>query len=240
VALPHGGLAGVEALVRWRHPERGLVSPSEFVPIAERNGLVVELGQWVLRQACRQAADWLDEYGSAAPAKLSVNVSPRQLAEPGFADRLAEVLTETGLPASWLTIEITETAVFNGRRSVEALEAVRAVGVQVALDDFGTGHSSLRLLQTCPVDILKVDKSFVDNIAMTGQHAVIAAALINVSDGLNLVAVPEGVETSRQADELFRLGYRYAQGYHFGRPVSPDELAGAFMPVPAGKAATLA
>ena len=230
VTLPHGGLAGVEALIRWRHPQRGLVNPSEFVPVAERNGLVVELGQWVLRQACRQAADWLDEFGPAAPSKVSVNVSPRQLAEPGFADRLVEVLCETGLPARWLTIEITETAVFNGRRSVEALEAVRAVGVQVALDDFGTGHSSLRLLQTCPVDVLKVDKSFVDNITMTGQHAVIAAALINVSDGLNLVAVAEGVETSRQADELFRLGYRYAQGYHFGRPMAAEDLARAFTP----------
>jgi diguanylate cyclase (GGDEF)-like protein len=239
VTLPNGGLAGVEALVRWRHPQRGLVSPSEFVPVAERNGLVVELGQWVLQQACRQAADWLDEYGPAAPSKISVNVSPRQLAEPGFADRLAEVLADTGLPASWLTIEVTETAVFNGRRSVEALEAVRAVGVQVALDDFGTGHSSLRLLQTCPVDILKVDKSFVDNIAMTGQHAVIAAALINVSDGLNLVAVAEGVETSRQADELFRLGYRFAQGYLFGRPVAADELARAFTPLPAHEVLTV-
>jgi EAL domain-containing protein (putative c-di-GMP-specific phosphodiesterase class I) len=129
------------------------------------------------------------------------------------------VLAETGLAPQMLTIEVTETAVFKGGRAVEALEALHRLGVRIALDDFGTGHSSLGLLQTCPVDILKVDKSFVDHITMAGRHAVIATALIDLCAGLNLVAVAEGVENAAQAEALHRLGYRYAQGYHFGRPV---------------------
>jgi EAL domain-containing protein (putative c-di-GMP-specific phosphodiesterase class I) len=136
---------------------------------------------------------------------------------------VAAVLEETGLPAACLAIEVTETAVFEGGRALDALHELRRLGVGIALDDFGTGHSSLGLLQTVPVDILKVDKSFVDNITMAGRHAVIATALIRVSDGLGLVAVAEGVETVEQADELYRLGYRLAQGYHFGRPsTEPD------------------
>jgi diguanylate cyclase (GGDEF)-like protein len=227
VTLPDGQLVGVEALVRWRHPQRGLVSPAEFVPIAEQNGLVVELGHWVLEQACRQSVDWLARFGPAAPEKMSVNVSPRQLTASGFAERVAAVLAQTGLPAHRLTIEVTETAVFGGGAAVEAVNAIRALGVRVALDDFGTGHSSLGLLQTCPVDILKVDKSFVDNITLAGRHSVIAAALINVSEALNLTAIAEGVETAEQADTLFRLGYRLAQGYYFGRPVAADQLTPA-------------
>jgi diguanylate cyclase (GGDEF)-like protein len=233
VTLPDGQLTGVEALVRWRHPQRGLVSPAQFVPIAEQNGLVVELGHWVLQQACRQAADWSVRFGPAAPDKVSVNVSPRQLAAPGFADRVAAVLAQTGLPAHRLTVEVTETAVFDGGTAIEALNAIRTLGVRVALDDFGTGHSSLGLLQTCPVDILKVDKSFVDNITMAGQHSVIAAALINVSEALNLTAIAEGVETAEQADTLFRLGYRLAQGYYFGRPTAAEDF------IPATAAASI-
>ncbi len=226
VALPEGRTVAVEALVRWQHPDRGLVPPDQFIPAAERNGLIVELGAWVLRTACEQAMAWTARLGSAAPERMSVNASPRQLAEPGFAAMVAAVLHETGLPPRRLAIEITETAVFGGGQAVQAVEDLRALGVQVALDDFGTGHSSLTLLQTVPVDILKVDKSFVDNITRAGRHAVIATALIQVSDGLGLTAVAEGVETAEQAAELHRLGYRLAQGYHFGRPVR-DPLAAA-------------
>jgi diguanylate cyclase (GGDEF)-like protein len=218
VALPHGRVVAVEALARWRHPYPGELGPDDFIPVAERNGLIVELGAWILRTACAQAAAWRSEFGAAAPEKVSVNVSARQLTEPGFADLVAGVLAETGLPASCLAIEVTETAVFHGGPAVAALEAVHRLGVRIALDDFGTGHSSLRLLQTVPVDILKVDKSFVDDVTRAGRNAVIARALIDVSNGLNLTAVAEGVETAEQAAELFQLGYRYVQGYHFGRP----------------------
>ncbi|GAB7042397.1 MULTISPECIES: putative bifunctional diguanylate cyclase/phosphodiesterase [Catenuloplanes] len=219
VELPEGRIVSVEALVRWTHPERGFVSPAEFVPIAEETGLIVELGEWILRQACAQAVTWFAEYGAAAPQRISVNVSARQLAEPGFAGLVVAVLSETGLRPEQLVVELTETAVFDGGQALRTVEALHRRGVRIALDDFGTGHSSLTLLQTVPVDVLKVDKSFVDKVTMAGRHAVIATALIQVSDGLGLQAVAEGVETAEQADELYRLGYRLAQGYHFGKPV---------------------
>jgi diguanylate cyclase (GGDEF)-like protein len=223
VELPHGRIVSVEALIRWEHPEHGSVSPADFIPVAEQNGLIVELGEWILRTACAQAVTWRDTLGVAAPARMSVNVSARQLAEPGFAGLVAAVLAATGLNPSGLVVEVTETAVFGGGQALQTVNDLHALGVSIALDDFGTGHSSLTLLQTVPVDVLKVDKSFVDNITMAGRHAVIAEALIQVSNGLGLTAVAEGVETADQAAELHRLGYHYAQGYHFGRPVPrPD------------------
>ncbi|NMO55537.1 bifunctional diguanylate cyclase/phosphodiesterase [Actinoplanes sp. TBRC 11911] len=219
VSLPDGRTVAVEALVRWEHPVRGLVGPVEFIPIAERNGLIVELGAWIMRTSCRQAQIWRDELGADAPQYVSVNVSAHQLAQPDFAEFVSSVLKSTGLPGEHLLVEVTETAIFSGGIAVRTLEKLRALGVRIALDDFGTGHSSLGLLQNVPVDVLKVDKSFVDNITMAGRHAVIAEALIKVADGLGLGAVAEGVETAEQAAELHRLGYRLAQGYHFGKPV---------------------
>ncbi|WP_433086817.1 putative bifunctional diguanylate cyclase/phosphodiesterase [Dactylosporangium sp. CA-052675] len=222
VALPEGRVAAVEALVRWRHPQRGLVSPVAFVPVAEHNGLIVELGGWILRTALERMRTWRREPGAAAPGYVSVNVSARQLSEPGFPAFVASVLHDTALPASCLTVEVTETAVFDSSTALDALRAIKALGVRIALDDFGTGHSSLGLLRTAPVDVLKVDKSFVDDLA-GGGHSVIATALIDVSAHLGLTAIAEGVESADQAEALFRMGYRYAQGYLFGRPEeSPD------------------
>jgi EAL domain-containing protein (putative c-di-GMP-specific phosphodiesterase class I) len=218
-----GRIASVEALVRWEHPERGLIRPDVFVPVAEENGLIVELGEWVLRTACARLASWRAELGDGAPGKASVNVSVRQLSRPGFVDTVAAALLDSGLPPGCLVVEVTETAVFEGGQALTALHEVRALGVKVALDDFGTGHSSLRLLQTVPADILKVDKSFVDRITEPGRHAVIAEALIQICGGLGLEAVAEGVETAEQADALSRRGYRLLQGYLFGRPAAePD------------------
>ena len=225
VELPSGRVAAVEALVRWEHPTRGLVSPAAFIPVAERNGLIVELGEWILRTACHKFAGWRATLGPAAPDRVSVNVSARQLARPHFAATVAAALAESGLPASCLAVEVTETAVFEGGQAVVALHELRALGVRIALDDFGTGHSSLGLLQTVPVDILKVDKSFVDNITEAGRHTVIAEALFQVSSGLGLTAVAEGVETAAQAEALHRLGYRLLQGYHYGRPVADPDFA---------------
>ena len=226
VELPGRRIVAVEALVRWRHPQRGVISPVLFVPVAERNGLIVELGAWILETACRQLVRWTAALGPLAPDRISVNVSARQLAKPGFAGSVAAVLARTGLPAHRLTVEVTETAVFGGGPAVTALHELRALGVRIALDDFGTGHSSLGLLQTVPVDILKIDKSFVDRITEAGRHAVIAEAMMQVSHGLGLDAVAEGVETAEQAQALSRLGYRLLQGYHFGRPVAePDFTA---------------
>jgi diguanylate cyclase (GGDEF)-like protein len=218
VELPAGRTVAVEALVRWDHPERGLVNPADFIPVAERTGVIVELGAWILHAACAQMHEWLVTDPHRAPRKVSVNVSARQLSEPGFAATVAATLATTGLAGEYLAIEVTETAVFDSTSAIDTLRAVKALGVQIALDDFGTGHSSLGLLQAAPVDILKVDKSFVDNITLRGRHATIATALITVSTELQLTAVAEGVETAEQAEELCRLGYRFAQGYLFGRP----------------------
>ncbi|WP_312034437.1 bifunctional diguanylate cyclase/phosphodiesterase [Actinoplanes sp. TBRC 11911] len=225
VDVPSGRVAAVEALVRWQHPERGLVPPMVFIPVAEQNGLIVELGEWILRTACARLARWRAGLGDEAPGKVSVNVSARQLSRPGFADTVAAALADSGVPAHCLAVEVTETAVFEGGQAVTALHELRALGVRIALDDFGTGHSSLGLLQTVPVDILKVDKSFVDRITEAGRHAVIAEALIQVSAGLGLDAVAEGVETAAQAEALSRRGYRLLQGYHFGRPVADPDFA---------------
>jgi EAL domain-containing protein (putative c-di-GMP-specific phosphodiesterase class I) len=202
-----------------------MVSPVVFIPVAEQNGLIVELGEWIMRTACRRLVGWRRELGPDAPERVNVNVSAKQLARPGYAKSVAAVLAETGLPADCLAVEVTETAVFEGGPAVTALEELQDLGVRIALDDFGTGHSSLGLLQTVPVDTLKVDKSFVDNITAAGRHAVIAEALIQISHGLGLTAVAEGVETAEQAAELHRLGYRYLQGYHYGRPVADPDFA---------------
>jgi diguanylate cyclase (GGDEF)-like protein len=225
VALPEGRVAAVEALVRWEHPQRGTVSPAQFVPVAEQNGLIIELGEWILRTACRQMTRWRSELGSTAPEKVTVNVSARQLARPSFATTVAEALAEARLPPHCLAVEVTETAVFEGGQAVATLHELRRLGVRIALDDFGTGHSSLGLLQMVPVDILKVDKSFVDNITEAGRHTVVAQALIQISTGLGMAAVAEGVESAEQAEALYRLGYRLLQGYHFSRPVADPDFS---------------
>lgn len=218
VELPSGDVRAVESLIRWQHPERGFVSPADFIPVAERNGLIIELGQWILRTACEQYRSWQSR--GVAPLHFGVNVSARQLAEPGFVDSVAAVLSETGVSPHNLVVEITETTVFGGGVAVRAVQELHELGIAIALDDFGTGHSSLGVLQTVPVKILKVDKSFVENVTVSDRHAVIASSLIQLTTGLGLVAVAEGVETAEQAAELHRLGYRRAQGYFFGRPVA--------------------
>jgi diguanylate cyclase (GGDEF)-like protein len=225
VSLPRGAVRGVEALVRWNHPTRGMVPPGAFIPVAERGGLIVPLGAWVLREACFQGAAWLRTHGTAAPERISVNASARQLLEPSFVGVVREALEASGLEPSRLTIEITETAVFGGGRAQETVRVLHdEVGVKIALDDFGTGHSSLGLLRTCPVDVLKVDKSFVDGVGGTPGQEAIAASISHIARAMRLEAVAEGVETSRQAERLHRLGYRLAQGFYFARPMPPEEV----------------
>ncbi|AGZ41715.1 putative signaling protein [Actinoplanes friuliensis DSM 7358] len=225
VELPHGRLAGVEALLRWQHPEHGLVPPDVFVPIAERNGAIVEVGRWVLEEACRQAAAWQHRYGERAPGKVSINVSARQLAEPGFVAEVAAVLSSTGADRRRLMIEVTETAVLGADTAMAAVRELRGLGLQVALDDFGTGNSSLSLLVDCPVDVLKVDKSFVDGVTGDGPQALVVQSLITVAQGMRVEAVAEGVETPEQAQRLYEAGYRLVQGFLYDRPLSADDVA---------------
>jgi diguanylate cyclase len=225
VALDRGELTGVEALIRWAHPVRGVLAPIDFIPLAERTGLIVPLGRWVIRQACRQMAAWSAEHGTAAPGVMNVNVSACELREPGFAAHVASVLAETGVVPDRLALEITETAALELGESMPNLRALRDVGVRIALDDFGTGHSTLTLLHTCPVDQIKLDRSFTQ--AAPSTEPAIAAVVIHLAQALGLHVVAEGVETQQQADRLRRLGYEVAQGYFFARPTAPAAISAA-------------
>ncbi|GAA3348060.1 bifunctional diguanylate cyclase/phosphodiesterase [Amorphoplanes nipponensis] len=234
VELPDGGLAGVEALVRWQHPEHGQVSPALFIPLAERNGTIIELGRWILEQVTAQAARWDRALGAHAPRRISVNISPRELHEPGFVAGVAALLARTGTDPARITAEITETAVLGTGPGLDAVRELHELGLPVALDDFGTGQSSLSLLVDCPVQVLKVDKSFVDGVTAGTAQAVIVDSLIAITTGLGIQAVAEGVETEAQARRLHQAGYRYAQGFHFFRPMTGDQVTSLLSPVALG------
>ncbi|MFC4071415.1 putative bifunctional diguanylate cyclase/phosphodiesterase [Actinoplanes subglobosus] len=236
VALDTGRLRGVEALVRWAHPERGIVPPVEFIPVAERTGLIVPLGDWVLVEACRQLAAWRHEHGDAAPRMLNVNVSARQMRDGGFVDRVAAILNETGVPPHRLTLEITESTAVALGETVTRLDDLRRMGIRIALDDFGTGQSTLTLLHELPVDQLKLDRSFTQGTD-TSRRDTMPAAVIALADAVGLDLVAEGVETGDQAARLAELGYQHAQGYHFARPLPAaairDLMVQQPVPVPA-------
>jgi EAL domain-containing protein (putative c-di-GMP-specific phosphodiesterase class I) len=233
--LVTGRLHGAEALVRWQHPVRGFVSPGEFIPVAERSGLIVPLGAWVLREACEQLARWRDAYGAGAVAAVNINVAVRQLREAGFVDEVAAVLSDTGLTPDNVILEVTESSVVDGRQVQETLRALHEMGVSLALDDFGTGQSSLSLLRAFPVDVLKLDKSFVDGIELdepgtpaADARQAVARAVVQLAGALGLDTVAEGIESQEQADRLLRLGYAVGQGYHLGRPMPPEQITEIF------------
>jgi diguanylate cyclase (GGDEF)-like protein len=225
--IDRGVLVGAEALVRWKHPMRGQISPADFIPVAERTGLIVPLGSWVLREACEQLAKWRAEYGPDAIASINVNVAARQLRDAAFVDEVAAVLSDTGLTPRELVLEVTESSVLDGPQVRETLQAVHELGVRLALDDFGTGQSSLSLLRAFPVDVLKLDKSFVDGICDDSDRGrlAVAAAVAQLASTLGLGAVAEGIETAEQLDRLRELGYRLGQGFFMARPLPADELA---------------
>ncbi|MET7425955.1 EAL domain-containing protein [Dactylosporangium sp. NPDC005555] len=231
VDLHDGRLTGVEALVRWAHPTRGTLPPVEFIPVAERTGLIVPLGDWVLREACRQLAAWTAEHGPAAPASMNVNVSARQLGDPGFADRVTAVLADARIAPHRLTVEITETTAVALGEATHHLQALRRAGVRVALDDFGTDRSSLTLLQDLPVDEIKLDRSFVQRTG-EGRRGAMPSAVIALAQAVGLDVVAEGVEFPEQAQRLAALGYRTAQGYHFARPMPATGIVRMLAPAP--------
>jgi diguanylate cyclase len=231
VALATGRIVGVEALVRWVHPTRGLVSPAEFIPAAEGTGLIVPLGRFVLRETCRQAAEWLAEFGPDALQKVGPNVSARQLHDPDFVSDVRAALADTGLPPERLVLELTESAVLRGPQVSRVLYELHDYGVRMALDDFGTGESSLSLLRSFPASIIKLDKSFVDGIeldepgsAAADARQAVARAVQQLAGALGLDTVAEGIENQEQLDRLMRLGYTLGQGYHMARPVPAHEL----------------
>jgi diguanylate cyclase (GGDEF)-like protein/PAS domain S-box-containing protein len=223
--LATGDVVGVEALVRWEHPTRGLLQPEAFIWAAEETGLIVGLGRWVLAEACRAAARWRAEVPGAAALGLSVNVSARQLQQPGLVDDVRRALAGSGLDARALTLEITETVLAQrGDDAAAILQSVKALGVRLALDDFGTGYSSLSRLQYLPVDELKIDRSFVQSIDSGADRAALVRAIVELGRALELTTVAEGIEHAGQVAALQRIGCRLGQGFHFARPLAAAEL----------------
>lgn len=213
-------IASFEALVRWKHPDRGLLAPTSFIPLAEETSLVLPLGEWVMEQACRQVLSWQQIWPSDPPLSVSVNVSARQLAQPELVDQVADVLRRTGFDAHRLVLEITESVLMQDKLSaVKTLDGLRGLGVRLALDDFGTGYSSLSYLRQFPIDILKIDKSFVDGIGRAEGDIALVRAVLTLGDALEMNVIAEGIETPEQLDVLLRLGCAMGQGFLFSPPL---------------------
>jgi diguanylate cyclase (GGDEF)-like protein/PAS domain S-box-containing protein len=226
IALGGESISGVEALVRWQHPERGLVPPDEFISLAENRGLIIEIGKWVLREACRQAALWATAGPGGKPLHMAVNVSALQLAPgAGLVESVAEILRESGVDPSTLVLEVTETALMgNAEAALEILTRLKALGVSLAIDDFGTGYSSLVYLKRFPVGVLKVDRSFISGLGQDPEDSAIVASVVGLARAVGIVAVAEGVETAEQLHALQELGCEFAQGYLWSRPLPAAEL----------------
>lgn len=214
VTLQDQRLSGFEALIRWRHPERGLVSPNDFIPFAEEIGLIVEIGDWALREACRKASSW------PKGLTVSVNVSPLQIRSPGFSSAVASALSEAGIEGARLIAEVTENVLIkDAEQAIEVLQAVKKLGVAVALDDFGTGYSSLSYLRKFPFDKVKIDKSFVGALGADPSAATIVRSAIVLADALGIGSVAEGIETEDQMAFLTDADCGEGQGYLFGKPM---------------------
>lgn len=225
VSLTDGAIVAVEALARWAHPERGLLAPAEFLPLAEETGLIVALGRVMLEQACHEATFWPGTTGDGRPPIVSVNLSGRQLQEERLRGLVNQTLQRTGLEPSRLALEITETMVVeHGEALVAELASIRQFGIHVALDDFGTGYASLARLDELPFNVLKIDRSFVTGMPADIRHRKIVPGVIALAHALELHVVAEGVETEREAAEVVSLGGKYAQGYHFHRPMPAERL----------------
>lgn len=230
VDLMTGRVVGYEALARWRHEERGLLTPDAFIPMAEERGLIGELGASILRSSLNQLAQWHrdDTDGTSASLTLSVNVSARQLIDPRFVDVVADALAETGLPADVLWLELTETALMTDvHTAAVSLRALRNLGLHLAVDDFGTGYSSLVYLKRFPVEAIKIDRAFVSGLGLDVEDSAIVEGVVHLGESLGLMVVAEGVETPLQLGRLRDIGCPRAQGYLFGRP-RPAELLEPF------------
>jgi diguanylate cyclase (GGDEF)-like protein/PAS domain S-box-containing protein len=222
ISLESGRICCLEALVRWRHPTRGEVSPGEFIPLAEETGMILPIGRWVLREACRQVKTWQERWPTPAPLTIAVNLSARQLQHPGVVDEVRAALAAAGLDPQSLVLEITETAIMEQMdAAITILTELRRLGVRLALDDFGTGYSSLSYLQRLPVDILKIDRSFVVGVARSIEDSALARGILTLAQTLGLETIAEGIETAEQLATLRELGCQLGQGYFFARPLGP-------------------
>ena len=223
VRLADGEIASAEALLRWRHPQNGLVPPGRFIAVAEQTGLIVPIGDWVLQEACAQAKRW--QLAGLRPLRVAVNLSARQFRKAGLAESIRAALRSSGLESKWLTLEITESLLMdNAAASGAVLKSLQEMGVSMALDDFGTGYSSLAYLKHFPIDIIKIDRSFVRDIASDADDAAIVRATIGLAASLGIQTTAEGVETGEQLEYLRAHGCRYAQGYLFSVPLAAEEF----------------
>jgi diguanylate cyclase (GGDEF)-like protein len=236
IAAASGEMLGLEAFLRWEHPDRGWVSPGAILPVAERTGMILPIGEWVLGQACRQLKGWQRMYGPAI-GHVSVNVSGHQVVGPAFAETVASVLAETGTDPASVFLEVTESAFFeDAARTVAVLREVKQLGVGLTMDDFGTGYSSLNYLRRFPFDMVKIDRSFIVDLTKDSATRSIVAAIIDLAHVLDLTVVAEGVETQAQLDRVIDLGIDRAQGYYISPPMLPDQLERQIL-APAGGSA---
>ncbi|WP_322785789.1 putative bifunctional diguanylate cyclase/phosphodiesterase [Orenia marismortui] len=220
-------LTGIEALIRWKHPRKGMISPVEFIPIAEETGLIVPMGKWILRTVCEQNKRWQD--AGFDPIRVAVNVSIRQLQEDDFVDSVKKVIEETSLKPEFLEIEITENIMRNVSDLNHKLIALKEIGVTVSIDDFGTGYSSLNIISDLPIDSLKIDKSFIDGLVTKAKKQVLAKTIINMGNNLNFSIIAEGIETREQLSFLRNNSCNIGQGYLFSKPVSAKEVEEYFL-----------
>jgi diguanylate cyclase (GGDEF)-like protein len=231
VHLRTGEITGLEALVRWRHPERGIIPPLDFIPLAEETGMIVPIGEWVLREACRQAARWNDRRAGDRPLSVSVNLSAVQLDQADLPEIVASALENSGLPAASLVIELTESLLVDHRPStLLQLQAIKALGVRLAIDDFGTGYSSLAYLRRFPVDIIKIDKSFVDEVGDVPAAAALTMGIIQLGQALHLSTIAEGIEDADQLSELTDGNCELGQGYYFAEPLTEEDMGELLFP----------
>jgi diguanylate cyclase (GGDEF)-like protein len=225
VSLADGQLAGFEALIRWQHPDRGFVNPSDFIPLAEETGLIVPIGSWILRKACQQIGEWQQQVPANRNLFMSVNLSSKQVAQPDLVKEIRDVLDQTKVEPKCLKLEITESAVMdNAETATRLLKRLKALGVQLSIDDFGTGYSSLGYLHRFPVNTLKIDRSFVGRIGEAAENIEIVRTIISLADNMGMEVVAEGVETLSQLTQLRKLNCRYGQGYLFSRPVDAESV----------------
>ncbi|NJQ97390.1 MAG: bifunctional diguanylate cyclase/phosphodiesterase, partial [Hydrococcus sp. CSU_1_8] len=215
ISLAKNQSIGFEALVRWRHPEKGIISPVDFIPVAEETGLIIPLGQWILTEACRQMKAWQEAIPACRSLTISVNLSRKQLSQPDLAEQIAIILQKTGLNAQNLKLEVTETGLINEYEEMAevVLAQIKDLGVQLSLDDFGTGYSSLSCIHSFPLDTLKLDRAFVNNMSISSKNMDIVRAIITLARGLGIAVTAEGVETAEQLAYLQMLKCDYAQGY---------------------------
>ncbi|MEO1464721.1 MAG: EAL domain-containing protein [Cyanobacteria bacterium J06633_1] len=228
-SLPLGTLSGFEALARWNHPVKGSIGPGDFIPVCEETGLIVPLGRWLLKEACKAARSWQLKYPEHPPIKMSVNLSGQQFREPELIEEIEAVLTETGLAGKFLKLEITESILIDNLETVtEIILKLRQKDIQFSIDDFGTGYSSLSYLHRFPVDTIKIDRSFVSQMQSSGENSAIVKAIVTLAHMLDMDVIAEGIETTTQLAQLKLLQCEYGQGFFFSKPLS-QEHAEAFV-----------